>query len=392
MVEEDDIESRRGEPSFSTQYTVSSDHNNSSSSLTSKTLYELIQSNDTYYYLCCITGMLYFTQQDSTKKYHVYSKIWYICVQVAMFIATLYYLVACSVYIGVTKHRSGAYFVLQVFIGFGFVLQNAFLYPSLYYIYQELSIQRHYVSIDFYKEALDYGVNEGKRVFYRFMVFLLISFICYVLYFSARQGIEQNIGGYFSFYVIVFFSSDLVLSGIYGFLVMEQRVNYHIMKYTMNKLQTEALTEFLYQKLRASIDEKDAKSPINFLLTSAIISTLIGIFGLLLLPQTTDSYGETVLLMFIVLANYGRQMFVFMRFLWEVSKVNEQYEEMIHKLASMPWNDAKGYQNMRLYVAMKELPMGTKIFYYRPSRLGLVLQIGSFAFTIGVSVLRVFFV
>jgi hypothetical protein len=65
--------------------------------------------------------------------------------------------------------------------------------------------------------------------------------------------------------------------------------------------------------------------------------------------------------------------------------VNEIQEIMIHHLAKTRWIGDET-KRLNLYLVMKELPMGSSVFFYRPTKNELLIQIASTIVGIGFAV------
>lgn len=93
-----------------------------------------------------------------------------------------------------------------------------------------------------------------------------------------------------------------------------------------------------------------------------------------------------------ILTTFGRQTLVLLLILYEMAKVNSINDDMLAYLAEDLWPDAYD-KRYNLYILLKQCPMGSTMFNYRPSKMALFLQMGStiagvaaavfFSFTLG---------
>lgn len=268
----------------------------------------------------------------------------------------------------------------------GYLLQNMILYPCLYFIRQAWNKPRNKVAFAYYKEAFDYSIQHSRTLFCVLTIFFFFNIILIVVE-APSYGSSSLVITVVIFLTANIVSSNFLLCGIYGYLVVEQRVSYHMMKYTHDKLEKQLLFDEQYRQLKESINIRDQMSPVNFLVTSGIIGVLVVvIFVLVLTSLKTENQLDMFLSIVILFTNYGRQIIVLISFLFEVSKVNEIYEEMLLLLAKKNWSAEKETQRINLYLVMKELPMGSTVYNYRPSRWDLIVQMSSAIFAIIVAI------
>jgi hypothetical protein len=99
-----------------------------------------------------------------------------------------------------------------------------------------------------------------------------------------------------------------------------------------------------------------------------------------------DVIGEIV----FVLSIFGRQFVVLFNYLYEMSKVNAIADSMLEHLAKDCWESEKLATRFDLYILMKEMPLGSSLFFFRPSKLSLILQVGSTVIGVGFAIFWAF--
>jgi hypothetical protein len=152
------------------------------------------------------------------------------------------------------------------------------------------------------------------------------------------------------------------------------------------RLEQKTLTDGQFLQARESIQNREKVTPINWLLSTAVISTLFGIIFIFFVSKFDENSLNAFVSVLNVFSIYGRQTIVLVLFLLEIAKVNEIQEVMIHTLAKTRWIGGNETRRLNLYLVMKELPMGSSVFFYRPTKTELLIQIGSTIVGIGFAV------
>jgi hypothetical protein len=102
-----------------------------------------------------------------------------------------------------------------------------------------------------------------------------------------------------------------------------------------------------------------------------------------------SSYPQLLLFIFgeifYVISGFGRQIIVLIVILLEVVKVNDIADQLLKIIVKSEWPE-KEMIRLNLYVAMAECPTGSTIFYFRPSKFQLMIQIVSSIIGMGIAI------
>jgi hypothetical protein len=134
--------------------------------------------------------------------------------------------------------------------------------------------------------------------------------------------------------------------------------------------------------------KRDSKLPINWLLSAALGNTIGLIIILFVISQVKDHNSIAGVFQDVIfcLAYFARQIFILLGYLYEISKVNEIYDELLEELAiATDWEELER-RRWGLYISVKECPIGSTIFFFRPSRNEIFAQISSVAFAVGLAI------
>lgn len=129
--------------------------------------------------------------------------------------------------------------------------------------------------------------------------------------------------------------------------------------------------------LRQGIDRREKMAPINWLSGTAVLNTLLGMI-LIITARPKDSRPVDIFAGCIyILTNFGRQTIVLLLLLYEMAKVNAINDQMIAYLARNLWPQEEWGARQNLYLLLKECPLGSSIFFFRPSKAALTFQMTS---------------
>jgi hypothetical protein len=350
------------------------------------TLSEIICANRTFYRWSCLTGII---QPDNSYqstnfffKYFVFKyRFWSFYLHFALIFQTIF-MVVYLIYYATTSNDSDRKTVLTIVESFGFVLQNILLYPAIVYLRREISAKREHIDVEVYNNAMHYAVNIGRNVLILFSI-LLLTFVALEISFldkSATFSILLIIG------IIVFFTpTNFFLLGLLSFLIFEQRLSLHTMEDVRNRIVDKQFSYGEYFLARESIDKRDRVTPINWLLFAALINTILAIILIFIISE----YHQRMILIFgeifYILSGFGRQIAVLIVILLEIVKVNEIADSLLKLLVKAEWPENE-LVRLNLYVAMKDCPMGSSIFYFRPSKFQLMVQIVSSIVGMGIAI------
>jgi hypothetical protein len=266
--------------------------------------------------------------------------------------------------------------------------QNLFLLPILYYTYSALNAKRDSIETQTYKNAFAYAMNRGNIVFF---VLFLISIVCIILDILELQYRGASaIAFTLTYNICTVCVSSLYLAGVYSILLVEQRISYQILIDTKESLHRKQLTDKIYLMTRNDMIKRDSNLPINWLLSTTLANTIVLIIILFVVAQGDGHNSVAAVFEDVIfcLAYFGRQIFILLIYLFEISKVNEIYDELLDELAiATNWEELEKLR-WGLYISVKERPIGSTIFFFRPSRNAIFAQISSVTFAVGLAVFR----
>ena len=356
-------------------------------SLMLSSIRDVITHNDRIYWFSCVTGIIspqsFENASGSYSKHNLRFRLWGWYLHICLFASTLFLFAAGLVYCILPGQRDDI--AIIACICFSIAFQNCMLYPAIVYLRREIDLKRNDVNRLIYEEAFMYALDIGRRIFVFLFVLMFIFFIVqgielHSLYESTRIAF---------LYIFIEFSiyapCNVMLTGLFTFLVMEQRISYFTMQSIEHRMNEKTLSDAQYLQAKESINLREKVTPINWLVFGAIVTTLFGIIVIFFLTRFEYTTLGAFSIMMQVLTTFGRQTLVLIIFLLEIAKVNEIHEMMIHHLAKTRWigEDTK---RINLYIVMKEIPMGSSVFFYRPSKFELLLQIGSSLLGIGFAI------
>lgn len=271
----------------------------------------------------------------------------------------------------------------------GLFLQNILLYPSLYSIHKTIQRIEPMHTLPYYRESISYALQQSKRIA---LIFFGLSCLTAVSISNTMNGSDSQIATNVFFVLLVIIPNSIILTGIFGYLMMEQRLAYHSMQWTLSKIVDQSLTDEDYRNIRQSINIRSRYQHINWLICGGIVG-LVVTFVLLLAISYSPALPpvERCSIIFVTLANYGREIVVLLLFLWEIGIVNDIYRQMLRCVSQINTvGEGKDVMRLKLYVAMKELPMGTTVLYFRPSKRDIFIQMASSMFAMFIALLKAF--
>jgi hypothetical protein len=351
---------------------------------------DIICQTKKFYRWACITGIImpdnsYNSSTSFFFKYIVVKfRFWSFYMHFALLFQTVFMIFYLFYYV-VTKdkHDSERKIIVTTVQTIGFVLQNFLLYPAIVYLRKEILSKRDKVDKEVYTEAMNYAISIGRYIFVVFTI-LELTFVALECSFVASGNALFStlliIG------IIFFFTpANFFLLGLLTFLIFEQRISLHTMKSVEKRIIEKDFSYSEYFIARESIDKRDRMTPINWLLSAGIVNTFLAILLLFVISEYKTEiifiFGD----IFFILSGFGRQIVVLVIILFEIVKVNEIADGLVKILVKSEWFN-KDLIRLNLYVAMKDCPMGSSIFYFRPSKFQLMLQIGSSVIGMGIAI------
>ncbi|RYG99722.1 hypothetical protein EON65_50015 [archaeon] len=337
-------------------------------------LRDIIAKNKDFYRFSVLTGVIKPLKGEnpsySFTNLNLRYRTWVYYLHCGLFLSSL----TMIIYGIVALASPGAEKYASVIIAevFGILVQNVLLYPVIIFLRRELASSRE-IDTEVYNESMSYAMHLGRNLF----LALTAMMICFIGFVVSVQ--PPDIGWLFGLYLIFIFTpSNCFMTGAFTFLVMEQRLSFHAMQGAEKQVMDRSLTPSLYMQIRESIDYRDKLSPLNWLMAAAVFNTicamvLIGSLGAAVESETEiDIFGGVM----FTLSTFGRQILVLLMLLNEMANVNALSETMLHKLVQDAWGDDK-IMRFDLYILMKEKPLGSSLFYFRPSKWTLLVQIVS---------------
>jgi hypothetical protein len=350
------------------------------------TLKDVISGNKKFYRWSCITGII-MPNDSYQSKHYLFNllffryRLWSFYLHFALCFQTIFMIVYLFYY-STTSHNSERKTILTIIQSFGFVLQNILLYPAIVYLRRELLFKRENINLEVYTESLTYAIRLCRKWLFVFTAFLavFVSLETAFLDKSAWLSIALIIG------IIIFFTpTNFFLVGLLSFLVFEQRLSFHTLNTVRDRIVAKDFTYTEYFSARESIDKRDRMTPINWLIFAALVNTVLAILLLFII----SSYPQLLLFIFgeifYVISGFGRQIIVLIVILLEVVKVNDIADQLLKIIVKSEWPE-KEMIRLNLYVALAECPTGSTIFYFRPSKFQLMIQIVSSIIGMGIAI------
>ncbi len=344
---------------------------------------DVIIRNHHFYWFSCVTGIIIPGPDDQVTMTNTSNgtccgrncrlRVWRTVIHCCLIISTLIFLIFGIVF-AADPNLDPSSLAIIVCDYFGIVFQNLMLYAAIGYLRKEIDLKRDDVNRLIYEEAFQYAIGAGRKLCALLFGLLLLLVIVQL---ATASGIPAGGEAYIVILEIITYSpSNLMLSGLFTFLVMEQRITYFTMEAVKTRMEAKTLTDVQYLQAKESISTRERVTPINWLVSAAVVGTLFGIIFIFLLSRFELSAVEMFSALVTVFTTFGRQTIALILFLLEIAAVNEVHEVMVHHLTTTRWigEDTK---RLNLYVVLKEMPLGSSIFFYRPSRTELLLQIAS---------------
>ena len=347
-------------------------------------LREFIVANHNVYRFCAITGILTpvtgDNQKNSLTKHNIRFRFWYLYLHLFYLFGFFFFMVE-----GVESMVFDPQYDLLLFCEyFGVALQLILIVPVVLFLRYEINTKREIDEV-LYIEAFSHGIKLARRVF---VVLIVLSFIFYafaVVYLPASGGVKFL---YFLVYTVVLSPLSFFLTGIMAFLIVEQRISLRTMERVRARAQEERLTHEEYFEARESIDSRDRLTPLSIIAFTALLNMLFCFLLMFAIKRKIHTKAGVIFNIIYVLSNFGKQPVVVAAILKEIVKVNEIAEKMIAFISRYRWfaTDSSDSNRVSLYIATKEYPIGSTIFYMRPTKFQVYVQVFSLMFGVGSAV------
>jgi hypothetical protein len=364
------------------------------------TMMELITSNPDIYWFSCITGFIR-PNRSQTQRTHDFSSrtlgfldIWaaYLHIAVVLYICVAGFYGLVQIFLPHQTYSYGPVVGLEMVTS---AVPFVTMYPGVMRFRKQF-YRKMLIPKAVYSEAMEYSIKSGYRLYWLLIAISVASFLTTSAYLAQQSSSLSKVGvlGSVLFGVVTIIPANLMLIGLYTLLLVEQRITFYEILQTQRLMIEFELTDKDFLETGKRIEERDKQSPIDWLLITAFVETLLCIIVLVILGIYAHEMSVDVLLVNIlfIFSSFSKEVIIFISMLYQVMKVNELADIMIGQLArTLHTEDShQKMQRMELYIAMKEYRMGSTIMYYRPSRGQLLLQIVSIVIALLTTVMRAF--
>lgn len=233
-------------------------------------------------------------------------------------------------------------------------------------------------------DALQYSVRAGWGIFR----LLFASHLTNVVWFSVC-GVIQKVNAVSViksqiFSICGYGGSITFLSGASAMLIFQQRCSFKNMKklQALVEDQTACLADF--KTAKKSIKSREEITPINFILVSAAFNTIVS--AIMILASDAGSMIELSEVVVFSIGIIGRQVIVLLWILWECTCINEIPDQIADEMVLTEWKGESERNRISLHTAFRHSSIGSEIFFYRPNRNEILLQMlataGSVVFSV----------
>lgn len=345
-------------------------------------LRDIIAEHKDVYMFACLTGIVQPSSTEnaehSISKQNLRYRIWSFYLHAA-FAANCLIMFAFGVYAFVEiEGRGGAVSGSEAFV---VLLQNLLIIPPLVYLRREL-IKPREICRAHYEEAFTYCVEVGRRTVWVLLIMMVVLTIDLCVYVPYPMSILEAV-----VILLTFGPANLFLAGVFAFLLVEMRVSYRVIRGVENQLIARTLRHDEYLTARRDIDQREEMYPINWLSCAAVVNTIVGMVLIVISKPKEVSAVKALVGIIYIITTFGRQTMVLLLTWYEMAKVNAINEQMLDRLSSEPWPaDEQPAARYDIYILLKEKPLGSSIFFFRPSKTALFLQMGSTVLGVTVAV------
>lgn len=335
-----------------------------------------IAANPKFYRFACMTGIIMPASHDSGdgKSQNWSARLWVNYLHYGFLVNTLF-LLAYGIVELMTHSDLDHYGAVIACEVFGILSQHLLLIPALVRLRGELTATRQ-IDRRKYEEAFDCAYRIGLVFFIALAALLLVFAAVVASTIDVVPGLRLLV---VLFMLPLFLPINCFLCGVLTFLVMEQRLSYDAICSAERAVLAHSITHDSYMDIRAEIDERDRRSPVNWMIFSAVFNTVFCMVLIVVAKSETNSATALAFGILYVLSAFGRQPIVLLLILFEMTKVNSLSERMLRALAAdASWAASKeAVTRFNLYILMKESPLGSSLFTFRPSRTALTVQMAS---------------
>lgn len=366
---------------------------------TYESLYECICDDGNLYSLCLKYGILLpgYHSSHVEEQHSLYLKVWSYTLQILYVVGTVLLFVAGLLGLGSGDTKHGMAFVFICYY-FGVSVQNLLLIPAFYYWNIELHRPRR-ISRMLFLFSIEQAKEVGHIMFIVFTVAaVLLSTLCLVAFANSTVNAVVTV----AIIITAFFPINFLLTGLTIFFIAEQRASYQIVSMLRLKAENAELSCREYLNVRSDMQEKDRSMsrPLNWLLTSAVWNTVIGIViacAMNSFLENSATLHEVYLIAFAVVY-FGKQTGILFLLLEEVGRINQICPDALHSLAQQDWSliynpdpnvqVEREAQRIKLCIALRECPVSATILGMRFTQLQLRVQLVGALLSYVIAVLR----
>ena len=170
-----------------------------------------------------------------------------------------------------------------------------------------------------------------------------------------------------------------MLIGILTFLVMDQRYSYYMLLEMRQKALSNEVIDTVYLSIGKRLEERDANSPLNFIVGVAIIVIVLCTTTLLFYNIHTNSSLVIHIMSSLLLVYIGvKEIVILLIIIYYMRKVNDMADQLLHQVNRRMSTDIKDdklrQRRIELLLIMKDYRIGSTVFYQRPSTTQLMVQ------------------
>ncbi len=170
-----------------------------------------------------------------------------------------------------------------------------------------------------------------------------------------------------------------MLIGILTFLVMDQRYSYYMLLEMRQKALSNEVIDTVYLSIGKRLEERDANSPLNFMVGVAIVTILLCSIDLIYVNSNEDlSISEHITTSIILVYYASKVVAVLLAILYYMREVNDMADQLLHQVERRGSTDVIDeklrVRRLELLSMMHGYRIGSTVFYQRPSTTQLMVQ------------------
>lgn len=288
------------------------------------------------------------------------------------------------------------------------LVQSVAIYASIYIIRHVLHQPREINSsnIDIYDNVIEKSLSIGLLLTQIYVVVVIIVSVFMAIYlYVYLSSVVLNIFILILYDTIVYIPLTILFGAIFSYVLFEIRMVFAFSLTIFEAILSQSLTFRQYIHQRHLQENKYRDYVINI----TIFQCIVNIFDNLYLAwiSSGDILFVEVIIPSIFLA-YSRQYIILFMILYEILQVNAMGEKIRKQLASSLWKNQRqsrdinpipqssrplshdsiesntmlldtydvntNMERLSIYTAVKESPIGCSVFYFRPTKTQVILQ------------------